>query len=234
MVHSRGPEPTSRVMKQKLPPPVKVNEAGEQVFAPSWQTHKYAHEFLKARTQAKQCQCQFKGLCSCTAAMEFMDCMADACASGLCDCHAMQYQHACVDMATECDSLSFECSTEKAVCVSELESDLQEEEHKLAEAEKSPEEVYEELRDLKEKKCRLALAAEDGWLNAKRHLADAETAISERMTDLEGRKVKTPEMHCEKHFEEWNDPNAPAEMESGATRAGLVVATAALAVALTQ
>jgi len=151
---------------------------------------------------ADTCQCEFKNTCSCVAAMEFMDCVAHACASGRCDCKEMQYEDACSSMAGTCQSLDFECSKDKAVCLSELESDLEAE---APEVKKTPEEVIEELRDLKEKKCRLDLAAEDGWLNAQKQLEETNGEIEARLADLVERGDRLPEMHCEKHFEEWHE-----------------------------
>jgi len=155
---------------------------------------------------AGPCACEFRGTCSCQATMDFMDCIADACASGKCDCNEQQYQHACYTMADECPSLDMQCSKERAVCLFERDGEFTP--VKRVEKAKASEDIYEELKDLKERKCRLQMASEDGWLNADKQLTEVNTKIDKAMSVLETRSEKTPEMHCEKHFEEWTYPES--------------------------
>jgi len=160
-----------------------------------------------------QCACEFHGTCSCQATMDFMDCIADSCASGKCDCNAQQYQHACYTMADECPSLNMQCTRERAVCLFEREGYFSA--VKQVEKNKTTEDLYEELKDLKERTCRLQMAAEDGWLNSEKQLTDVKSRIDKAMSVLQSRGEKTPAMHCGKHFEEWTYPES-SKPHSGA------------------
>jgi hypothetical protein len=157
------------------------------------------------------CSCEFKGLCSCQASIEFMDCIAAACNSGQCDCKATQFQHACTSIAGICTSLDFQCSRDRASCLVERESQLR---HVNS---TSKESIYEKLRDLKERRCRLELAAEDGWINAEARLIPIREETDELIQDLQRRSEPLPEMHCEKHFEEWHYPEARSSVMHQAT-----------------
>merc|ERR1719265_154996 len=75
---------------------------------------------MALKQKAQECKCSFKSVCTCEGSMDFMDCISDACESGACDCHAEQYNRACIDMAGACPSLNFECSQERAVCTTEV------------------------------------------------------------------------------------------------------------------
>eukprot|EP00747_Dinoflagellata_sp_TGD_P211247 gnl/TRDRNA2_/TRDRNA2_84451_c0_seq4.p1 gnl/TRDRNA2_/TRDRNA2_84451_c0~~gnl/TRDRNA2_/TRDRNA2_84451_c0_seq4.p1 ORF type:complete len:771 (+),score=215.04 gnl/TRDRNA2_/TRDRNA2_84451_c0_seq4:66-2378(+) len=66
---------------------------------------------------AKGCQCHFKGHCVCGAAQEFMQCISDHCASGMCDCGKNEYKKACLSFGDTCShSLTMDCSTTKFTC----------------------------------------------------------------------------------------------------------------------
>lgn len=149
-----------------------------------------------AATTADVCACEFRGICSCQASIEFMDCIAAACNSGSCNCFASQFMHACSSIAGVCTGLEMQCSSDRAACFVEEEAQLQQKN-------RTTELIYEELMDLKEKRCRLELAAEDGWLNAGSRLKPVREDIEKRMHELLARGASLPEMHCEKHFEEW-------------------------------
>jgi len=168
------------------------------------------------------CSCQHKGVCSCQSTMEFMDCIANACSSGKCDCHELQFQHACVSMAAECPTLDMQCSKEKAFCLYERETELSFQPKPARN--RTDDEIYDELRDLKERACRLELAADDGWLNAERQLQNVKPDIDRCMGELIERGVKLPEMHCEKHFEEWHYP-ATEEPQGGAAQCSVCMVT---------
>jgi len=169
--------------------------------------------FLRSHDESSSdtCQCHFQAACTCDATMQFMDCIADACHSGKCDCHALQFKHACLVMSETCPKLTMECSPEKAVCVADRESML----HARSQ---TTEETYEDLMHLKEEKCRLEAAEEDGWLNTKKQLADVNNEIQKHMHILSKRCEKRPEMHCEKHFEEWHLSNCKVEEAKSASR----------------
>lgn len=106
--------------------------------------------------------------------------------------------------------------------------------------EENYDELYEELMDLKEEKCRLQLAVEDGWLNADKKLDKVMAKIGKKMQELAAAGQKLPEMHCYKHFEEWHDAlttdppplpfsTAPPAPQSGTSAARGWLATAVLA-----
>jgi len=67
------------------------------------------------------------------------------------------------------------------------------------------EKVYDELYDLKERKCRLMFAMNDGWENLEDKLNTVLKKINLVLKALEDAGKKLPEMHCYKHFEEWHD-----------------------------
>merc|ERR1719235_2558360 len=100
-----------------------------------------------------------------------------------------------------------QCSSDRAACVVEEEAELRQQN-------RTTDAIYEELMDLKEKRCRLEIAAEDGWLNAGNRLRPVREDIEERMQELMTRGAPLPEMHCEKHFEEWHVMGKEAEAQS--------------------
>jgi len=131
---------------------------------------------------AEQCQCQFQGICTCEGSMDFMDCISEACAAGTCDCHNQQYHKGCVDMAMTCPSLDFDCTSNRAVCTVEVRT-VDGREVK----EETPEQILDDLAAMKEKKCRLEKANEDGWLNADRRLEELKPYIEERLEALQSK-----------------------------------------------
>lgn len=167
-----------------------------------------------------QCSCEFRGLCTCEAAVEFMDCISARCTSGNCDCTELQFQHACVSIASTCSvdplngvmGIEMACSPDRATCLVERDSELYQQ--------REPDLIYEELRELKEKKCRLDMHADNGWLNAQRQLGSVKLEIDHRMEELVGQNASLPEMHCEKHFEEWHEEHLVDTPEEGPVRSG--------------
>eukprot|EP00927_Polykrikos_kofoidii_P030240 TRINITY_DN2604_c1_g1_i1.p1 TRINITY_DN2604_c1_g1~~TRINITY_DN2604_c1_g1_i1.p1 ORF type:complete len:315 (+),score=47.03 TRINITY_DN2604_c1_g1_i1:76-1020(+) len=144
-----------------------------------------------------KCSCEFHDLCSCEGIIQFMQCITDRCNSGTCACEETQFQHACISIAGTC-SVEMLCTAEKATC-------LVEEEAHLWRQNRTKTTIYEELVELKENKCRLEMAAEDGWLNADRQLKTVSLNIETRMRELRELMAPLPEMHCEKHFKEWHE-----------------------------
>merc|ERR1719235_3046532 len=111
-----------------------------------------------------------------------------------------------------------QCSSDRAACVVEEEAELRQQN-------RTTDAIYEELMDLKEKRCRLEIAAEDGWLNAGSRLRPVREDIEERMQELITRSAPLPEMHCEKHFEEWH---VMGKAQSSARRSQLLSTVAAI------
>lgn len=177
-----------------------------------------------------ECSCEFRGLCTCEAAVEFMDCISARCTSGNCDCTELQFQHACVSIASTCAvdpangvmGIEMACSPDRATCLVERDSEMY--------SKRCPDLIYEELRELKDKKCRLEMHADGGWLNAQRQLTSVNLEIDHRMEELVNQNASLPEMHCEKHFEEWHEDhlNKP---EEGPYRSGAAETMTALRLA---
>eukprot|EP00929_Paragymnodinium_shiwhaense_P021553 TRINITY_DN14020_c0_g2_i1.p1 TRINITY_DN14020_c0_g2~~TRINITY_DN14020_c0_g2_i1.p1 ORF type:complete len:831 (+),score=229.43 TRINITY_DN14020_c0_g2_i1:76-2568(+) len=58
-----------------------------------------------------ECQCTFEAKCTCGASVDFMQCIADACSSGKCDCQGHHaFQSACNDMDDLCPDVNLECT----------------------------------------------------------------------------------------------------------------------------
>lgn len=102
--------------------------------------------------------------------------------------------------------------------------------------------IYEELKDLKERRCSLELATADGWLNTEKQLPAIRKQIEKCMEELTAQGALLPEMHCEKHFEEWHDPpttntatttttTSPQKSQALPAASASVVATSALLLA---
>jgi len=86
----------------------------------------------------------------------------------------------------------------------------------LKKEEVSYDEVYEELAGLKEDKCKLQLAMNDGY-EVDRDLRKVMKQIDQKLEELEKAGQKRPEMHCYKHFEEWHEPSSKVKVtKSGA------------------
>jgi len=140
---------------------------------------------------ADQCQCQFQGVCTCEGSMDFMDCISEACSAGKCDCHNQQYHKGCVDMAMTCPSLDFDCTSNRAVCTVEVQTvDGREVKEETAD------QILDDLAAMKEKKCRLEKANEDGWLNSDRRLEELKPYIEERLEALQSTNSTKPWMGC--------------------------------------
>lgn len=135
---------------------------------------------------ATQCKCKFIGLCSCRASVEFMDCIADACASGHCDCHKNQFQEACGNMSAACPSIGVQCSKDKATCLH----------HSHAEDEPTAD-ILSDLEELRQQKCKLLAAAKAGFLNADNRLRELKPRIQARIDALALKRVPcSPNMDC--------------------------------------
>merc|ERR1719491_1872850 len=67
-------------------------------------------------SRASECRCQFHGLCSCEQALEFMSCMADACASGQCECEPGEFENACTFATSSCPKSGLTCNATAASC----------------------------------------------------------------------------------------------------------------------
>lgn len=186
-------------------------------------------------------------VCSCSKATKVLQCVVKACSSGSCNCSNRTLVDACEDLGSKCDNLQFNCSARKATCDSHEEIEMPPPkkkeikknvtENKTAEVKESDDnvtlkkeevsydEVYEELASLKEEKCRLQFAKDDGHKVDKKRLGQVMEEINQKMEELEEASQKTPEMHCYKHFEEWHEPSKETLTKSGA-RMAPVAATA--------
>lgn len=139
---------------------------------------------------ADRCSCKFVGLCTCSAAVDFMDCVADACASGDCNCPEFQFKSSCDSMACACPKVGMQCSHEAANCSQE---------HPYIVTE-SKDELQSELQELKRRRCKLMKAVDQGWLNADERLEKVETKIHARFDKLrlKGAKLQDlPSMDCD-------------------------------------
>mmetsp|Transcript_32936 Transcript_32936/g.71832 ORF Transcript_32936/g.71832 Transcript_32936/m.71832 type:complete len:417 (-) Transcript_32936:112-1362(-) len=136
---------------------------------------------------ADQCQCHFLGVCSCSAAADFMDCIADGCASGACDCGAFHFEAACNNMSAACPNAGLRCSAHKATCL-----------NKPSLNKEKPEEILADLTDLKRRKCRLVKALEDGFAIAEGRLDELRPEIQGRLDTLREKtpKAAAPYMGC--------------------------------------
>jgi len=136
---------------------------------------------------ASQCKCKFIGLCSCRASVEFMDCIADACASGGCDCHEHQFEEACGNMSATCPSIGVQCAKDKATCLH----------HSHAEDEPTAD-ILSDLEELRAKQCKLQKAHKMGFLNADNRMRELEAQIQARKDALIIKNVDcTPNMKCD-------------------------------------
>lgn len=115
---------------------------------------------------AEQCRCSFVGLCTCGAAMEFMDCIADACATGGCDCGETHFSGACSSMLTTCPSSGMTCEEDKASCM-----------HNPVLKREPKESIMMGLERLMERKRKLEKASKAGFINADRRLKELEPEI---------------------------------------------------------
>eukprot|EP00927_Polykrikos_kofoidii_P010628 TRINITY_DN14478_c0_g1_i1.p1 TRINITY_DN14478_c0_g1~~TRINITY_DN14478_c0_g1_i1.p1 ORF type:complete len:310 (-),score=52.81 TRINITY_DN14478_c0_g1_i1:65-994(-) len=158
-----------------------------------------------------KCSCEFQNVCSCEAVIQFMNCINDRCNSGACACEENQFHHACNSIAGAC-SIEMLCSPDTATCVVEEESHFWRKN-------RTKTTIYEELLEFKERKCRLEMAADDGWLNADLRLRSVSMEIEKRMQELRAMQAPLPEMHCGKHFQEWHEvKQMQGDNRSGARR----------------
>lgn len=65
-----------------------------------------------------QCKCVFKGSCTCEAAVEFMNCITNACSSGKCACTGdLYFVSACDSMSDVCPNVALQCTKNGATCM---------------------------------------------------------------------------------------------------------------------
>jgi len=103
-------------------------------------------------------------------------------------------------------------------------------------------EILGELRELKEKKCKLETAHEKGWLNADRRLEELHVYISDRLQALEEGGAATPWMGCgpeptaeqmddgfhEQHKKFWLKEHGEHKAKSGAAGVTMMLIPAAV------
>merc|ERR1719316_1517982 len=135
-----------------------------------------------------KCKCKFIGHCTCRQAIQFMDCISDACASGECDCHEKQFQLSCFEMADTCSSIGMGCTEDRATCT-----------HMPVYKDESKEEILADLAEMKERKCKLEEAERRGYLNADNRLRELKPKIqaAKDMLKKKGYKRKV-NMDCDK------------------------------------
>jgi hypothetical protein len=229
------------VAKAVQPPAPRVVKKSQPMIAEMPIMKVRANQSLRHKS-GEGCSCAFKNYCTCNAAMDFMNCISNSCMSGGCDCHELQYKHACLMMAETCGSLQMKCTVNKATCVSDVDySNLPPMETttpgpKLEDM--STEAIYKDLEDLKEEKCAHEINHNNGWLNSDEKLAGVKKTIAIHFDTLHKRKVKTPEMHCEKDFEEWTYPEDDDDFDKRSGAFGIAapwtLLSAAAAIALTR
>lgn len=140
----------------------------------------------KLAEMGDQCQCHFRGLCTCDASVQFMDCIADSCASGLCDCKRDDFFDSCNAMAATCPTTGLFCTEEKATC-----------EHTQLPDTMTTAQLQEELAGLKKRKCQLKDASEAGYVNAGIRLKQVKITIQGHLDMLRAKGVKeAPYMGC--------------------------------------
>lgn len=136
---------------------------------------------------AGRCHCHFAGLCTCGAAVQFMDCVADACDSGDCDCSDLHFKQACGNMSATCPGVGLDCTQERATCLSESKGP----------APTSAEVLRQDLAAMKRRKCRLEKAEKAGYLNADNRLRELEVEIQAHLEKLRLQGVQDlPSMSC--------------------------------------
>jgi len=181
-------------------------------------------------------------VCSCSKATKVLQCVVKACSSGSCNCNNRTLVDACEDLGSKCDNLKFKCSARKAECDSHEELEMPPKkkkakknatEPKMAEVKESDDnetlkkeepsydEVYEELSSLKEDKCKVLFAKDNGHEVDEKKLGKVKEEIDQKMEELEEACQKLPEMHCYKHFEEWTEPSKDCKDKDKAKAAGL-------------
>jgi len=190
-------------------------------------------------------------VCSCENAMKVLQCVTHGCSSGGCNCNNRTLVDACDELSDKCDNLQFTCSARKASCDSHVEIEglppvkktqntsknatknetakMESDDNETLQKEPSYDEVYEELASLKEDKCKLEFAMQDGHNVDEKLQKRVLKEISQKMEELEKAGQKLPEMHCYKHFEEWHEPSQGNATKSGAQLLAPVAATARVA-----
>merc|ERR1719359_5234 len=128
---------------------------------------------------ADQCKCRFRGLCTCELSMEFMDCIADSCASGACECHDQIFEHACGGMVDACPSVGVQCNAQRATCLSQPLLNNE-----------TVDEILRDLEGMKARKCKLERALAAGFVNADNRLRELEPPLQARLDLLKIKGVK--------------------------------------------
>lgn len=144
---------------------------------------------------ANECQCQFEGECTCKSALAFMDCIAKACTSAVCQCKKSQYQESCLALGSSCEgALHLQCMPSSVSC--SMEASIAETTTTTLPLE-TEESVLAELEGLRKRKCELIKAIEDGWLNADNRLRELEPVIENRLQRLAELGGSAPYMGCD-------------------------------------
>eukprot|EP00929_Paragymnodinium_shiwhaense_P062541 TRINITY_DN31216_c0_g1_i1.p1 TRINITY_DN31216_c0_g1~~TRINITY_DN31216_c0_g1_i1.p1 ORF type:complete len:227 (+),score=77.60 TRINITY_DN31216_c0_g1_i1:58-738(+) len=134
---------------------------------------------------AEQCKCRFIGLCTCAATIEFMDCVADACASGACSCKTSHFFESCSSMASVCPNAGLACTQEKATCM-----------HTDVPTNMTTAQITEALHGLQCRRCRLRKALKAGYMNAKNRLREVEPEIEGHFDMLKLKGAPAPPRLC--------------------------------------
>eukprot|EP00747_Dinoflagellata_sp_TGD_P207899 gnl/TRDRNA2_/TRDRNA2_81431_c0_seq4.p1 gnl/TRDRNA2_/TRDRNA2_81431_c0~~gnl/TRDRNA2_/TRDRNA2_81431_c0_seq4.p1 ORF type:complete len:687 (+),score=222.51 gnl/TRDRNA2_/TRDRNA2_81431_c0_seq4:159-2219(+) len=188
------------------------------------------NQSLRHGSKGEGCSCAFKNYCTCNAAIEFMNCISNSCMSGGCDCHELQYKHACLMMADTCSSLNMKCevlenSTQKATCIDSIDAKSLPElkdEPKLEDM--STADILKELKALKEDNCEHYFNHKNGWVNADEQGKIVQEKIDRRIKILEKRNSKIPDMHCYHDFKEYEYPEGKPPKAMASRQASSLIA----------
>merc|ERR1712136_584680 len=67
------------------------------------------------------CSCHFSDACSCAAALEFMQCVVEACANG-CQCEQnYHFMDSCTRMASLCPGAGLTCAEDESACLAPID-----------------------------------------------------------------------------------------------------------------
>lgn len=149
---------------------------------------------------ANECSCSFRTVCTCERTMEFMDCMAEACATGRCACDAQLYHAACTDVQAMCNvehSIDMQCIAEtqfdggSTVCTTETITT-----GSLFLARMQSYDIHTELTMMRDEKCKLEAEVQEGWTGSHNKLKDLRPKIDERARILARRGEPIPRLDC--------------------------------------
>jgi len=66
--------------------------------------------------KAQECSCTFHNTCSCDGSVQFMQCIADSCASKKCNCDNYHFTDSCTQMSELCPTAGLQCAPGNATC----------------------------------------------------------------------------------------------------------------------